>query len=271
MDKVTLLEVSPRDGIQNEDRILTVDQRIELINRAVDAGARRVEAVSFVNPRRVPQMAHAEDVMAGLNRDRGVSYSGLALNVKGAERLVAAGCDELTFVVVATETFSQRNQGRSVYESVAEWQVAADLARGAGLRTSVIIAAAFGCPFEGTVSAETVATLAERLAEGQPDEVALADTIGVGVPAQVHDLAARVGTALPEAALRCHLHNTRNTGYANAIAALDAGIRVLDASIGGVGGCPFAPNATGNVATEDLVYMLHASGYDTGLDFDGLK
>jgi hydroxymethylglutaryl-CoA lyase len=268
MRDLQVVEVSPRDGLQNEPAVLTVDQRVELIARAVSAGCTRVEAASFVDPRRVPQMAHAEDVLAGIDRSRAVSYSGLALNAKGVERLIRAGCDELTFVVVATETFSHKNQGRSIGDTLIEWSTGATLARAHGLRISAVIAAAFGCPFEGPVPESVVLDLADRVAEQEPDELALADTIGVGVPAQVRDLIAGLRKRHSSVTVRCHFHNTRNTGYANALAAAEAGATVLDASIGGIGGCPFAPAATGNVATEDLAYLLRRSGFETGLDID---
>lgn len=263
---IEIVEVSPRDGLQNEPEILSTDDKVELIQRSIDAGARRVEAVSFVRADRVPQMADAEAVMAAVPRREDVSYIGLVLNRRGLDRAIAAGVDEVNCVVVATETFSQRNQGASVNEMVHAWLDIAKAARAAGLRTSVTVAAAFGCPFEGEVSPAVVGELTRRLADGEPDEIALADTIGVGVPAQVRKLVAAVTEAAPGVALRAHLHDTRNTGIANALAAVEAGVTVLDASVGGIGGCPFAPAATGNVATEDLTYALHRSGHDTGLD-----
>ncbi|WFE36871.1 hydroxymethylglutaryl-CoA lyase [Micromonospora sp. WMMD975] len=267
---VRVVEVSPRDGLQNESEILPTASKIELIRRCVDAGARRVEAVSFVRADRVPQMADAEAVMAEVPRRSDVSYIGLVLNRRGLDRALAAGVDEVNCVVVATETFSRRNQGASVDTMVQAWSEIATAAHAAGRRASVTVAAAFGCPFEGDVAPSTVGELVARLAEGEPDEIALADTIGVGVPAQVRQLVAAAGAAAPGVPLRLHLHDTRNTAIANALAAVEAGVSVLDASVGGIGGCPFAPAATGNVATEDLVYALHRSGHQTGLDPRGL-
>jgi hydroxymethylglutaryl-CoA lyase len=266
MTHVDLVEVSPRDGLQNEATLLPTETKVELIRRAVAAGVRRVEAVSFVHPRRVPQMADAEAVMAAVPRIEGVSYIGLVLNRRGLERALAAGVDEVNCVVVATETFSQRNQGVSVDEGVATWLDIAREAHAAGVRASVTIAAAFGCPFEGEVSAARVDEIVRAVAPGEPDELALADTIGVGVPAQVRERFTAARNALPGVPLRAHFHNTRNTGYANALAAAEAGVTALDASAGGIGGCPFAPNATGNIATEDLLYLLHRSGWPTGAD-----
>ncbi len=263
---VRVVEVSPRDGLQNESEVLPTASKIELIRRCVEAGARRIEAVSFVRADRVPQMADAEAVMAEVPRRSDVSYIGLVLNRRGLDRALAAGVDEVNCVVVATETFSRRNQGASVDTMVQAWSDIAAAAHAAGRRASVTVAAAFGCPFEGDVAPSTVGELVARLAEGEPDEIALADTIGVGVPAQVRHLVAAAGAAAPGVPLRLHLHDTRNTAIANALAAVEAGVSVLDASVGGIGGCPFAPAATGNVATEDLVYALHRSGHQTGLD-----
>jgi hydroxymethylglutaryl-CoA lyase len=215
-------------------------------------------------------MADAEAVLKELPRRAGVVYVGLVLNRRGFDRALAAGVDEIGMVVVASDTFNQRNQGVTTEESIAAWLDIAAAARAANVRAQVTISTAFGCPFEGAVAPDRVVALAQRLASAQPHEIALADTIGVAVPAQVHDLVARVRTALPGMALRCHFHNTRNTGIANAYAAVEAGVRVLDASIGGIGGCPFAPAATGNIPTEDLLYMLDHMGIDTGIDLDAL-
>lgn len=266
MPTVEIVEVSARDGLQNEATLLSTETKVELVSRCVAAGVRRVEAVSFVNPRRVPQMADAEAVMAALPRRWDVSYIGLVLNRRGLDRALAAGVDEVNAVVVATETFSRRNQAMSVDRAVDAWLDIAREARAAGVRASVTIAASFGCPFEGEVSATVVAELVERVAAGSPDEIALADTIGVGVPAQVRRLVDTAAAAAPGVRLRAHFHNTRNTGVANALAAAEAGVSVLDASAGGIGGCPFAPAATGNIGTEDLLYALHRSGFETGID-----
>ncbi|MEU4568901.1 hydroxymethylglutaryl-CoA lyase [Micromonospora sp. NPDC023956] len=263
---VEVVEVSPRDGLQNEPEILSTESKVALIQRCVEAGARRIEAVSFVRADRVPQMADAEAVMAAVPRRDDVSYIGLVLNRRGLDRALAAGVDEVNCVVVTTETFSRRNQGASVDEMVRAWSDIARDAHAAGVRVSVTVAAAFGCPFEGDVSPATVGELVRRLTDAEPDEIALADTIGVGVPAQVRQVVAAVRAAAPGVSLRAHFHDTRNTGIANALAAVEAGVTVLDASVGGIGGCPFAPAATGNVATEDLTYALHRSGHPTGLD-----
>jgi (R)-citramalyl-CoA lyase len=264
---VTICEVGPRDGLQNQPRTLAPEIRAELVNRLAEAGLRRIEAVSFVNPKLVPQMAGADEVVVGLERRDGVVYAGLALNERGYDRLAAAGLDEVHFAFAATETFNQRNQNAAVEESVAAAERIADRARADGIRATVTIGVAFGCPFEGPVDPGRVADLAERLAPSV-DEVVFADTIGVAVPRQVRDVIGRAH--LPGTTVGAHLHNTRNTGYANALAALEAGATVLDASVGGIGGCPFAPRATGNIGTEDLVYVLHGEGIETGIDLEAL-
>jgi isopropylmalate/homocitrate/citramalate synthase len=264
---VTICDVGPRDGLQNQPTTLAPDVRAELVNRLADAGLHRIEAVSFVNPKLVPQMAGAEEVVAGIERSDGVVYAGLALNERGYERLVAAGLDEVHFAFAATETFNRRNQNATVEESVAAAERIAARGREDGIRATVTIGVAFGCPFEGRVDPERVADLAERLASSF-DEVVFADTVGVAVPREVKGLLGRV--RLPGTTIGAHLHNTRNTGYANALAALEAGATVLDASVGGIGGCPFAPRATGNIATEDLVYVLHGEGIETGIDLEAL-
>ena len=263
---VDVVEVGPRDGLQSEPGVLPTATKVEFIARVIAAGARRIEVASFVNPKRVPQMADAEAVLAALPRRDDVSYIGLVLNRKGFERAAVAGCNEIGMVVAASDTFNQRNQGVDSDQSIAAWLDIARAAKAAGLRPQVTVSAAFGCPFEGEVPVSRVVEIAGRLAEAEPFEIALADTIGVGVPAQVIELVQRVREAVPGVALRCHFHNTRNTGLANAFAAVQAGVRTLDASLGGIGGCPFAPAATGNIPTEDLVYMLQRSGYPTGIE-----
>ena len=263
---VDIVEVGPRDGLQSEPGVLSTATKVEFIERAVAAGVRRVEVTSFVNPARVPQMADAEAVLRALPRREGVHYIGLVLNRKGFDRAVAAGCNEIGMAVFASDTFNRRNQGVSSDESIAAWLDIAAAARQAGIRPQVTVSAAFGCPFEGEVPVQRVVDIVRHVAEAEPFEIALADTIGVGVPAQVIELVDRVHEAVPWVALRGHFHNTRNTGLANAFAAVQAGIRTLDASLGGIGGCPFAPAATGNIPTEDLVYMLNRSGYPTGID-----
>ena len=268
--KVSLVDVAPRDGLQSEKHFFPTAAKISLINRLVASGIRRLEVTSFVNPKRVPQMADAEEVVAALPKIAGVSYMGLVLNRRGFERALAAGCDEISMAVVASETFSQRNQGKSTDDSIREWLEIGRAARAAGIRASVTVSAAFGCPFEGEVNPERVIELAEKCAAGDPTEIGLADTIGAGVPSQVTELFARLGEKLPRLPLRAHFHNTRNVGLANAYAALQAGVQSLDASVGGIGVCPFAPAATGNIPTEDLLYMLNRMGVETGVSINAL-
>ena len=264
---VTVCDVGPRDGLQNQEKILEPEVRAELVNRLAAAGLPRIEVVSFVSPQRVPQMANAEKVVEGIDRRKGVVYAGLALNEQGYDRLAGTGLDEVHFAFAATETFNRRNANASVEESVAAAGTIAERARNDGVRMTVTIGVAFGCPFEGAVDPGRVAALAERLAASS-DEVVFADTIGVAVPRQVRDVLGRAD--LGGKSVGAHLHNTRNTGFANALAAVEAGATVLDASVGGIGGCPFAPRATGNIATEDLVYVLHGEGIETGVELDAL-
>jgi hydroxymethylglutaryl-CoA lyase len=240
--------------------------KLEFIRRALDAGVRRIEVASFVSPRRVPQMADAEAIFAGLPRREDVSFVGLVLNRAGFDRAAAAGCREIGMVVFTTDEFNRRNQGVPAAESIRIWREIAAAARSAGIRAQVTISAAFGCPFEGEVPVRRVVDIARAVGEAAPFEIAIADTIGVGVPGQVTEIFGRVAEALPGMALRGHFHNTRNTGLANAYAAVMAGAKVLDASLGGLGGCPFAPAATGNIPSEDLVYMLGRMGIETGID-----
>jgi isopropylmalate/homocitrate/citramalate synthase len=265
---VTIYEVGPRDGLQNEPEVLAPRVRAELVDRLARTGLPAIEVASFVDPRRVPQMGGAEDVVTVLERLPGIVYAGLVLNERGYDRLSATGLDEVRFAFGATESFNRRNQNTSVLDSV---DAAARIVRRAhsdGIRTTVTISVAFGCPFEGHVDEGRVLELAARVAEAAPDAILLADTIGVAVPSQVRTLVrSAAGLGVP---IGAHLHNTRNTGYANALAALDGGALVLDASIGGIGGCPFAPRSTGNIATEDLVYLLLGEGFDTGVDLDAL-
>jgi isopropylmalate/homocitrate/citramalate synthase len=265
---VTLVEVGPRDGLQNEPDVLEPAIRAELVGRLMAAGVREVEVASFVDPRRVPQMAGAEELVDSLERQEGVLYAGLALNERGYERLLASGLGEVRFAFGATESFNRRNQNASVEESLAAAARIVERAREDGLRSTVTISVAFGCPFEGEVEEARVLELATRVTEARPDALVLGDTIGVGVPRQVRSLVAR--SAELGVAVGGHFHNTRSTGYANALAALESGASILDASIGGLGGCPFAPNATGNIATEDLVYLLEREGIDTGLEIESL-
>ena len=266
MTPVTICDVGPRDGLQNEPTTLEPEVRADLVNRLAAAGLRRIEAVSFVNPARVPQMGGAEEVVAAIDRRDGLVYAGLALNERGYERLAGTDLDEVHYAFACTETFNQRNQNASVEDSVEAAKRIVERAHADGIRATVTIGVAFGCPFEGAVDPDRVLRLAERLASA--DEIVFADTVGVGVPKQVRRLVGdATGLGVP---IGVHLHNTRNTGFANAYAALDAGATVLDASVGGLGGCPFAPRATGNICTEDLVYLLAGEGIDTGIDLDAL-
>jgi isopropylmalate/homocitrate/citramalate synthase len=266
--RVQVVDVGPRDGLQNEDRTLAPEIRAELCDRLAAAGIPRVEAASFVNPKRVPQMAGAEEVMAAIDRRPGTSYAGLVLNEKGYERAVEAGVDEVRYAFPVTETFARRNQNTTVADATQLAGRLVERARLDGVRVSITLSAAFGDPFEGGVEPGHVLDIAGKVAVANPDEILLADTIGVGVPNQVRELvegALTFGTTVG-----CHFHDTRNTGIANAAAAVESGATVLDASVGGTGGCPFAPRATGNIATEDLVYLLHGMGNETGIDLEAL-
>jgi len=265
---LVVCDVGPRDGLQNEDRVLEPALRAELCDKLAAAGLKRIEAASFVNPKLVPQMAGAEDLMAALHRRGGTSYAGLVLNEKGYERAIAAGVDEVHYAFAATDEFGRRNQNATTEQGLQAAMALVARAQADRVPITVTISVAFGSPFEGPVSPQRVLDLVERLMAVPPDEICLADTIGVGVPSQVkalvrgaRDLGATVGA---------HFHNTRNTGYANAVAALEMGAVSLDASVGGAGGCPFAPRATGNIATEDLVYLLRGMGVETGIDLDAL-
>jgi hydroxymethylglutaryl-CoA lyase/(R)-citramalyl-CoA lyase len=253
-------DVGPRDGLQNEPDILPPSTRAELVNALAAAGLRRVEAVSFVRPDRVPQLAGAEEVVQAIERREGTEFSGLVLNEEGHERLRRTSLDRVNCTLAATDSFSKRNANATVDEAAARVE---RILAAAERPATVTISVAFGCPFEGAVDPGAVAALAGRFRHA--DELVLADTIGVATPRAVRTLLARV-----DGNVGGHFHNTRNTGYANALAALEAGATVLDASVGGLGGCPFAPRATGNIATEDLVYLLEGEGVDTGVDLDAL-
>jgi (R)-citramalyl-CoA lyase len=258
-----LCDVGPRDGLQNEPDVLAPKVRAELVDRLAAAGLRRIEAVSFVRDDLVPQMAGAEEVVAGIERRDGVEYSGLVLNEQGHQRLRSTSLDRINCTLAATESFNRRNGNASLEEATARVE---RIVEAVDRPVSVTISVAFGCPFEGAVDPGVVVALCERLRAA--DELVLADTIGVGTPKQVGSLLERVASA--GGTVGGHFHNTRNTGYANAVAALEAGASVLDASVGGLGGCPFAPRATGNIATEDLVYLLEGDGVVTGVDLDAL-
>jgi hydroxymethylglutaryl-CoA lyase len=267
MRSIEFLEVGARDGLQNEKALISTADKLGLINRAIDAGARRIEVTSFVNPKRVPQMADAADVCAGLPVRADVTFIGLVLNAKGAERAIETGrIDQLGAVSVATDDFAIANQGQTSDESVETARAIVGMAKAAGLTGQVTISASFGCPYTGEVAEDRVVEMAQRLAEADPVEICLADTIGSGDPAQVTRLVTRVRTAINPLPVRVHFHNTRGTGLANVWAAVEAGASVVDASLGGLGGCPFAPGAAGNVASEDVVYMLERAGVSTGMD-----
>ena len=279
-DQVTIVEVAPRDGLQSDGAVVSTEAKLDLIERCVDAGLRRIEATSFVNPARVPQMSDADEVMAGLHRRReqaapdapirAASFIGLVLNRRGFDRAVDAGCDEVNAVVPVSDTFSERNQGTDTAGALAVWEEVAAAADAAGLPASVTLTTSFGCPYEGEIAIGRLAEVAGRCAAAGGVEIAVADTIGVAVPTDVRarldavsDELGRVGAGHR---LRVHFHNTRNTGLACVASAVEWGVTVVDSSLGGIGGCPFAPNATGNVPTEDVVFLLERMGVDTGAD-----
>ena len=261
-------DVGPRDGLQNEAKILEPAIRAELCDRLAAAGVKRMEAASFVNPKLVPQMAGAEEVMSALHRVGGVVYAGLVLNEKGYDRALAAGVDEVHYALSAADEFGKRNQNATSEDGLKTALSLVARARADRMPITVTISVAFGSPFDGRVAPARVLQIVERLMAVPPDEVCLADTIGVGVPSQVHELVR--GARALGASVGAHFHNTRNTGYANAVAALEEGVVSVDASVGGAGGCPFAPKATGNIATEDLVYLLRGLDVETGIDLDAL-
>lgn len=268
-EHIEFVEVGPRDGLQNEAVLISTANKIDLINRAIEAGARRIEVTSFVNPKRVPQMADAEAVCANLPDRADVTFIGLVMNQRGAERAIATNTiDQLGAVAVATDSFAMANQGQSSDESVEAARSIIHLAKSEGRTAQCTIAASFGCPFEGEVPDRRVLDMALAVAKAGPVEIALADTIGVGDPAHVARLVGLVRKELGSLPVRVHFHNTRNTGLANVWAAVNAGATVVDASLGGLGGCPFAPGAAGNVPSEDVVYMLERAGVSTGMHLD---
>ena len=267
-DFIEIIDVSPRDGLQSQPVLLSVEHKLELINRLIDAGIRRMEAVSFVNPKRVPQMADAEQVVRGLPQRDDVTFIGLVLNLRGFERAMACNIDEINCAVVASDTFNLRNQGATTEQTMAVIKEITREVQAAGINMGVTVSAAFGCPFEGEMPMEKVVRLVQRLAAMGYTGISLADTIGAAGPSDVAALVKRIRTLEPDLSLSCHFHNTRNTAVANTYAAIQEGVTTFDASCGGVGGCPFAPAATGNVATEDLLYMIHRMGLKTGIDID---
>lgn len=269
-EQIEIIDVAPRDGLQSQPKLLDTNTKVEFIKRLIDAGVRRMEVVSFVNPKRVPQMADADELLKLLPRREDVTYIGLVLNMRGFERAVNNEIDEINCVVVATDTFSQRNQGVSTEETILSTAEIIKQAKANELTCGITISAAFGCPYEGEVPVSRVVELAQRLTDMGADEIALADTVGAAGPSNVKEVISAVTKVTANTPLRCHFHNTRNTGIANAYVAISEGVRILDASCGGVGGCPFAPAATGNIATEDLLYMIQRMGLDTGISIEGI-
>jgi hydroxymethylglutaryl-CoA lyase len=266
--QISIIEVGPRDGLQSEPEVLSTSVKLDFIQRAIDAGIRRMEVTSFVHPKKVPQMADAEDVVRGLPERDDVTYIGLVLNKRGFDRARDVHIDEIGMAVIASETYNQRNNGAPIDDSINAWLQMSGDARQEGMRANVMVSSAFGCPFEGEVPLSRVLEIVKRVMDGEPVELGFADSIGVGVPAQVTEMVGAVREIAPDVPLRFHFHNTRNTGIANAQAAVSAGVNSLDASIGGIGGCPFAPAATGNIPTDDLLYMLDRSGVKTGVSLD---
>ena len=266
MSKVSLLEVGPRDGLQSEPKILPTDVKRDFIIKTMDAAIKQIEVTSFVHPKKVPQMADAEKLVESLPERDDVSYIGLIMNQRGFERARDCGIDEVGMVIVSTDTYNMKNQNVVTQESIDNWLRIASDARSAGIRTNVIIACSFGCPYEGEVDPELIASIAEKVLEGEPNILGLADSVGVAVPNQVKKTFSLIKELAPNIPLRTHLHNTRNTGLANAAAAIEAGVTIIDASTGGIGGCPFAPKATGNIPMDDLLYMLDRSGIETGVN-----
>ena len=262
-----IIDVTPRDGLQNEPVIFSIGEKFELISRSIEAGISRIEAASFVNPKKVPQMANPEQLLDKLSIKKKAKYSGLVLNERGYKRAVDSKCDEITFVIVASDEFSLRNQGMTTAQSI-EYISKLLKNREPGIKVCISIAAAFGCPFEGVVRPSQVIEIAEKCLEFCPDEISLADTIGVAIPKDVREKVEPLISLYSNTPVRLHLHNTRNTAISNAWTAFELGVKRFDASFGGIGGCPFAPNATGNVAIEDLVYLFERSGFDTGVDLD---
>lgn len=270
MRTIEILDVTARDGLQNEARMFSTTEKLDLIGRALSAGAKRIEVASFAHPKYVPQMADAEAVIAGLPRDTDATFIGLVMNERGVDRALKTYVHELGLVAAASDTFATKNQNQTRDESVKMACDMSEKAQTADRAFNVTIATAFGCPFEGEIAEDTVISMVHRFADAGFEEVAIADTIGVANPWQVSSMFERVARELPHLSMRAHFHNTRNTGLANVHAAIQAGVNTIDASIGGIGGCPFAPNATGNVPSEDVVYMLERAGYATGYDLNAI-
>ena len=268
MSKVSICEVGPRDGLQSEPELLSTEVKKEFITRSVNAGIKNIEVTSFVHPKKVPQMADAEELVASLPEYDDVSYIGLIMNQRGFQRAKDCGIKEVGMVIVSTDTYNMKNQGVVTQQSIDNWLEISAEAKSSGIRTNVLIACSFGCPYEGEVDPNHIAVIAEKVLEGNPDIIGLADSVGVAVPNQIKKTFSLIKDLAPNLPLRTHLHNTRNTGLANAAAAIDAGVTIIDSSTGGIGGCPFAPKATGNIPTDDLLYMLNRSGVETGVDLN---
>ena len=268
MTKVSICEVGPRDGLQSEPELLSTEVKKEFITRSIKAGMKNIEVTSFVHPKKVPQMADAEELVASLPKHDDVSYIGLIMNQRGFQRAKDCGIKEVGMVIVSTDTYNMKNQGVVTQQSIDNWLEISDEAKSSGIRTNVLIAGSFGCPYEGEVAPEHIAEIAEKVLKGNPDIIGLADSVGFAVPNQIKKTFSLIKELAPDLPLRTHLHNTRNTGLANAAAAIEAGVTIVDASTGGIGGCPFAPKATGNIQTDDLLYMLNRSGIETGVDLN---
>jgi len=268
VSKVSICEVGPRDGLQSEPELLSTEVKREFITRSVNAGIKNIEVTSFVHPKKVPQMADAEELVASLPEHDDVSYIGLIMNQRGFQRAKDCGIKEVGMVIVSTDTYNMKNQGVVTQQSIDNWLEISAEAKASGIRTNVLIACSFGCQYEGEVDPEHIALIAEKVLKGSPDIIGLADSVGVAVPNQIKKTFSLVKELAPNLPLRTHLHNTRNTGLANAAAAIDAGVTIIDSSTGGIGGCPFAPKATGNIPTDDLLYMLNRSGVETGVDLN---
>lgn len=267
-ERLHLVEVSARDGLQNEPEILPTATKLRMIDGALAAGFTRMEAGSFVNPAKVPAMADTSEVFASLKGRTDGVFIALALNLRGLDQAIEAGAQEVNYVFCCSDGFSIRNNGAPVADTLKVWPEAAAKARAAGVRLSATLSTAFGCPFDGEAPVARVSQVVEAVATERPFEIALADTIGVATPKDVKERFAAAMAIAPQVQWRAHFHNTRNTALANAVAAVEQGVRVLDGSLAGIGGCPFAPGAAGNVPSEDLVYMFERMGFDTGVDLD---
>ena len=268
--KVTIVEVGPRDGLQNEKEFVATDTKVELVNRLVEAGAPKIEAASFVSPKWVPQMADATEVMQGIERNPKVVYAALTPNIRGLEGALANGVNEVVIFGAASEAFSQKNINCSIAESIERFRDVARLAKEAGVLLRASISTSFGCPYQGEVSVESVLDITKRMQDLGSDEIDIADTIGVATAAHVYEVMSKVTEIVPKERVAGHFHDTYGQALANILASMQAGISIFHSSVAGLGGCPYAKGATGNVATEDVLYMLHGMGIETGVDLDKL-